>query len=179
LHTNTDRKQLSKSTRCPLFVTGTPGWVPGIGKEPAYNLDSWISMKENIRSVQKFLLIFCNFFLYNIFLYNKKNRYDINQSNYFSSFSMIFFPSFRNLFSSTAAGRTEHSLSLKFIFKSFKPICTHSHSNDYNIFTIRLTNNSMCISNTFLLTKTKGSLSDTIFNRTKCKIILTSMTCHS
>jgi len=39
------------------------------------------------------------------------------------------------------------------IFKSFKPIRTHS--NGYNIFTIRLTNNSVYISSIFLLIKTK------------------------
>jgi len=35
------------------------------------------------------------------------------------------------------------------IFKSFKPICTRS--NGYNIFIVCFTNNSVCISNSFLL----------------------------
>jgi len=39
------------------------------------------------------------------------------------------------------------------VFKSFKPIRTRS--NNYNIFIIRLTNNSVCISSIFLLVKTK------------------------
>jgi len=47
------------------------------------------------------------------------------------------------------------------IFKSFKTICTRS--DDYNIFTILLLNNSVCISSAFLLVKTKQKTVANIF----------------
>jgi len=106
-----------------------------------------------IRSVQKFLSIqiFCNCCYYN----KKIDTVEIIEKNrIFSIVFHDFFPFFRNLFFSTAAMRPERSLYVR----RYQNHCLNQFANflmAYNIFTIRLTNNSVCISSTFLLIKTK------------------------
>jgi len=126
--------------------------------------------------MQKFLQMFCNFFYYN----KKIDKYKLIEV-FFIIFH-DFFPFFRNSSSSIAAGLSKCSLiganntDIEITcFNSSKSIRTRS--NGYNIFTIYLINNSVCISSTFLLMKTKQwqicSLFSFIFNRTKYKIMLT------
>jgi len=94
------------------------------------------------------LPIFCNFFI------TIKKSIQCKLIEAFSIIFYDFFLSFRNLSSFTAAERPERSLALisklpflNYLKSIFKPICTRS--NNYNIFILCLTNNSVCISSTF------------------------------
>jgi len=114
---------------------------------------------SNIIRSQKFLLIFCNFFFITI---KKSIQYKLIEI--FSIVFYDFFPSFSfRLFHSCRLSRAFFITNIEItIFKSFKLICTRS--NGHNIFTIRFTNNSVCVSNTiFFLVKTKGSGKYTLY----------------
>jgi len=91
--------------------------------------------------VKKFLPISCNFFYYikKLIQYKLIEVFSIIFYNFFPSFPAI-------LFSSTAAFFVTDDIKIT-VFKPFKSIRTHS--NDYNIFAIRLTNNSVYISSIF------------------------------
>jgi len=119
--------------------------------------------------VQKFLPIFCTFFI----IIKKSIHYKLIKI--FSIVFYDFFPSFRNSSSSTAAGHPERSLSLRSKSSFLNRLNQFAHVQTfYNIFTISQI--ILCIYSTFLLVKTKQktvancSLSSSISNHIDVKL---------
>jgi len=127
---------------------------------------SFLTSIETIRLVQKFLPIFCNFFI----TIKKSIQYKLIEVFF------IFFPSFRNSPSFTAARRSLSPISKSPFFKSFKSIrtCSNNYTSSSYVSQILL-----CAAAFFFWWKQNKkqwricSLSGSIFNRTKCKIMLT------